>query len=100
MSVHFHIQWPDSIDWERHVTRSDAEASAKDLVRQGETYSIGEFADNDCPTCLGLRHFKSVTRCTCARHGGQCRRLSNGRDGFCESCRDKHKTRRVVYFGS
>lgn len=49
---HFHIHWggKDTLDWERFASRAEAEASAKLLVRQGETYTIDERAQ-DCERC-------------------------------------------------
>jgi hypothetical protein len=56
MMTHFHIRWSKpasktaSLDWERFDTQEEAEASAKQLVLPGETYSIEEL-DRACPRC-------------------------------------------------
>lgn len=51
-NLHYHIRWSDSanLDWERFDTIAEAEVSAKQLVRLGETYTIEEF-DGTCPRC-------------------------------------------------
>lgn len=50
--MHYHIHWSgkDILDWESFCSRADAEASAKQLVRSGETYNIEEH-DEACPRC-------------------------------------------------
>lgn len=50
--THYHIHWSgrDTLDWERFSSRGEAEASAKQLVRSGETYTIEE-RDDACPRC-------------------------------------------------
>ena len=49
---HYHIRWSDRavLDWEAFSSHAEAEASAKELVRSGETYIIEE-RDGDCPRC-------------------------------------------------
>jgi hypothetical protein len=49
---HFHIRWvlSDKIDWERHDTQPDAEASAKLLAQRSEEFAIEQF-NGDCPKC-------------------------------------------------
>lgn len=49
---HYHIRWSSKqeLDWERHESRSDAEKSAKQLLRDGETYAIEEHGDG-CQRC-------------------------------------------------
>jgi hypothetical protein len=48
---HFHIRWSSGkLDWQRFVTYSDAEATAKELVQPNETFTIEEFHRN-CPQC-------------------------------------------------
>jgi hypothetical protein len=41
---HYHIHWSGkaALDWEAHGSREEAEASAKQLVRAGETYAVEE----------------------------------------------------------
>jgi hypothetical protein len=58
---HYHIHWSgkDGLDWESHASRADAEASARRLVRLGETYTIEE-QDEACPRCRRAA-FKSKT---------------------------------------
>jgi len=53
--THFHIRWASgALDWERFDTMLDAEASAQQLVRPGETYTLEEYPD-DCSRCGALR---------------------------------------------
>jgi hypothetical protein len=52
---HYHIRWSTNrsvefLDWEAFESRADAEASAAQLVRADETYTIEE-RDEDCPRC-------------------------------------------------
>jgi hypothetical protein len=49
---HFHIRWvlSDKMDWERHDTQPDAEASAKLLAQRSEEFAIEQF-NGDCPRC-------------------------------------------------
>lgn len=49
---HYHIRWSSTaeLDWERHDSHPDAEKSAKQLLRDGETYRIEEH-DDDCQRC-------------------------------------------------
>jgi hypothetical protein len=49
---HFHIRWTSSakLDWERFSTQEEAEASATQLMRAGETYTVEKF-DGSCPRC-------------------------------------------------
>jgi hypothetical protein len=58
--LHYHIHWTgkDTLDWESFNSRAAAEASAKNLVRIGETYTIEE-RDESCPRCRAA--FKSIT---------------------------------------
>jgi hypothetical protein len=53
---HYHILWSEKaeLDWERHDSRAKAEASAKLLVRRGETYAIEEFEES-CPRCRAIK---------------------------------------------
>ena len=54
MALHFHIRWSGGrLDWESFDSRTDAEASAIQLVRQQETYTIETF-DEACPVCANL----------------------------------------------
>jgi hypothetical protein len=49
---HYHIRWSnEALDWEPFKTRAEAESSAKQLMRFGESYTIEEF-DSDCPRCF------------------------------------------------
>src|SRR5690348_11514516 len=56
---HFHIRWSgkNTLDWESFGSREEAEASAKQLVRQGETYTIEEYG-LDCPRCAAALNLK------------------------------------------
>jgi hypothetical protein len=58
VSIHFHIRWTDSekLDWERFNSREDAEVSAEQLMRPGESYEIEEF-DDSCAECKPLARF-------------------------------------------
>ena len=57
---HYHIRWSDreALDWEAFSSHPDAEASAKELVRPGESYIIEE-RDGDCPRCGEAKKAKS-----------------------------------------
>jgi hypothetical protein len=51
---HYHIRWSSSgLDWEAFVSKREADDSAKELVRAGETYTIEQF-NCDCPQCAAL----------------------------------------------
>ena len=56
---HYHIHWSgkDTLDWERFVTRGEAEKSAKELVRPYESYTIEEH-DGACPRCRDAMELK------------------------------------------
>jgi hypothetical protein len=58
---HYHIRWSDRavLDWEPFSALADAEASAKQLVRSGETYIIEEH-DGACPRCTDAAKVKSA----------------------------------------
>lgn len=58
---HYHIRWSGKtiLDWERFGTSAEAEASAKQLARLGETYAIEEH-DGACPRCHEMMKPKSV----------------------------------------
>jgi hypothetical protein len=48
---HYHIRWSGKVlDWEPFITLEEAEASAKQLTRLGETYTIEEY-DGACARC-------------------------------------------------
>ena len=47
---HFHIRWPNQLDWERFETEQEAAARASELVQPGETYRIEAF-DGACTVC-------------------------------------------------
>ena len=50
--VHYHIHWSGKpVDWERFDTTADAEASARQLARPGETYTVEEHGES-CPQCM------------------------------------------------
>ncbi len=54
MTSHFHVKWQGGrLDWERHVTREAAEATAKYLAQPDEDYSVVDFGDGECPYCDG-----------------------------------------------
>ena len=59
-SPHYHIRWSGkaTLDWENFSTRKEAEVSAKQLVRQQETYTIEEH-DQACLRCRDAMHLKS-----------------------------------------
>jgi hypothetical protein len=60
--VHYHIHWSGKagLDWECFNTYPDAEASAKQLLLQGETYTIEEH-DEACPRCRDAMNAKSAS---------------------------------------
>lgn len=57
---HYHIRWSRVVplDWECFSTRAEAEARAKQLVRQDETYAIEKF-DGACARCRDALSLKS-----------------------------------------
>jgi hypothetical protein len=59
--THYHIRWSGSaqLDWERFNTPGEAEESAKQLLRHGETYVIEEY-DDTCPRCRAAMNMKSM----------------------------------------
>ena len=50
--THFHIRWSgaQAMSWERFSTREEAEATAKERCRPGETYTIEELGEG-CTRC-------------------------------------------------
>lgn len=58
---HYHIRWStkEVLDWEAFDSRAEAETSAQQLVRLGETYTIEE-RDEDCPRCWKSFHLKQA----------------------------------------
>jgi hypothetical protein len=63
---HFHIRWSGktTLDWERFSTRKEAEASAKQLVQQDETFMIEEH-DATCLRCrdaMRLKHAHGTSK--------------------------------------
>lgn len=50
--THFHIRWSGSeaMDWEPFTTQEEADASAKKMIRSGETYTIEELGEG-CTRC-------------------------------------------------
>jgi hypothetical protein len=59
--THYHIRWSGKalLDWERFNTPAEAEASAKQLLRHGETYTIEEHNDA-CPRCQAAMNLRSM----------------------------------------
>lgn len=57
---HYHIRWSSkaTLDWEGFSTRKEAEASAKQLVRQQETFTIEEH-NGTCSRCADAMNLKS-----------------------------------------
>jgi hypothetical protein len=53
---HYHIRWSDKapLDWQCFATLAEAEATARELVRPGETYTFEE-QDGACPRCRGFK---------------------------------------------
>lgn len=52
---HLHIRWSSGrLDWERFSTTAEAQESARQLARAGETFTIEEYDDCTCPTCSKL----------------------------------------------
>jgi hypothetical protein len=50
--MHYHIRWSNGkLDWERYGTSVEAEAGARQLMRQEETYTVEEFSDTWCRRC-------------------------------------------------
>lgn len=50
--MHYHIRWSSGkVDWERYNSRAEAEAGARQLIRQEGSYEIEEFRDTACPRC-------------------------------------------------
>lgn len=58
---HYHIRWSrvTALDWECFSTQAEAEARAKELVRQEEAYTIEEH-DGACPRCQDAVKLKSA----------------------------------------
>lgn len=58
-SPHFHIRWSGkaTLDWGCFSTRAQAEASAKQLVRQEETFTIEEH-NGTCLRCAETMKLK------------------------------------------
>jgi hypothetical protein len=59
--THYHIRWSGSaqLDWERFNTPAEAEASAKQLLRHGETYMIEEH-NRACSRCRATRNARTM----------------------------------------
>ena len=59
--THYHIRWSGNVplDWERFNTPAEAEASANQLLRYGETYTIEEHND-PCPRCRAASNVRSM----------------------------------------
>jgi len=50
--MHYHIRWSDSsLDWERFSTLQEAEQSARQLARPGETFTLERVDDKTCMQC-------------------------------------------------
>lgn len=60
---HYHIRWSgkELLDWQRFSTPEEAKSRARQLVRQGETYTIEEH-DETCPRCNALLNATSRDR--------------------------------------
>jgi hypothetical protein len=60
--THYHIRWSGKVllDWQRFNTPEEAKASARQLVRPGETYTIEEQNDETCPRCQDAMNAKSM----------------------------------------
>lgn len=58
-NLHYHIRWSGiaALDWECFSTRAEAEATARQLVRQEETFSVEE-RDETCPRCREAMELK------------------------------------------
>jgi hypothetical protein len=52
---HYHIHWSGktTLDYEPFATGAEAEESAKQLARPGETFTIEEHGET-CPQCMAL----------------------------------------------
>jgi hypothetical protein len=50
--VHYHIRWSGvaRLDWESFSTPAQADVSANQLMRRGETYTIEQY-DQSCTRC-------------------------------------------------
>ncbi len=59
--THYHIRWSENVmlDWECFSTPAEAEATAEQLLRHGETYII-EKHDETCPRCRAAMNAKSM----------------------------------------
>lgn len=53
LKKHYHIRWSGvaRLDWEAFKTAAEAEASARELLREGETFTVEE-RDAFCTRCL------------------------------------------------
>jgi hypothetical protein len=58
---HYHIRWSGvaRLDWEAFTTVADAEASARELLREGETFTVEE-RDAFCTRCLRAKTAKQA----------------------------------------
>jgi hypothetical protein len=58
----YHIRWSgkELLNWERFGTPEEAQATARQLVRLGETYTIEEQHDETCPRCNGTLNAASM----------------------------------------
>jgi hypothetical protein len=57
--VHYHIRWAGgALDWEVFNSPDAAEASAKELARTSETYTIEKYGI-DCPRCAAISRYPS-----------------------------------------
>jgi hypothetical protein len=61
--IHYHIRWSNiKLDWEKFLTREEAQSRARELVQHGESYTIEVFDDN-CPQCDKLPgKFESIAQ--------------------------------------
>jgi hypothetical protein len=61
MITHYHIRWSGKVllDWQSFSTPEEAKASARQLVRLGETYTIEEY-DETCLRCQAAMKANSM----------------------------------------
>lgn len=59
--THYHIRWSGvaRLDWEPFKTVAEAEASARELLREGETFTVEE-RDSFCTRCLRAKTAKQA----------------------------------------
>jgi len=59
--THYHIRWSGvaRLDWEAFKTAAEAAASARELLREGETFTVEE-QDAFCTRCLRVKTAKQA----------------------------------------